>query len=292
MWFNYCYIDYTKYVWLSYVKTRKLIFGPSYLYINSQSQIVKSYHINKKIPKLDNSIRFVVTSDTHLFHQQMDIPNGDVFIHCGDILLSDSQKYQINNKQPSIKKLHQFKAWLDKLPHSKKIIIAGNHDYSIEIMGKEKIKQIFSDPTNGTEYLQDEEYTLNHNRNSIKLYGSPYSIANSAKSPNKAFQLNNKEIKRIWDKIPTDIDILITHHMPDGYQSGERGCKYLSDKVNECMKLKYHLFGHYHEMYGVAFGEKDKFRNEYRENICFINASALNGIFMCCNPCVVFDYAL
>ena len=41
---------------------------------------------------------------------------------------------------------------------------------------------------------------------------------------NKAFQLNRAEIKKIWELIPNHIDILMTHHMPHGYRTGDRGC--------------------------------------------------------------------
>ena len=35
-------------------------------------------------------LRFVLSSDTHFCHDYMDIPNGDVFMHCGDRSLVDT----------------------------------------------------------------------------------------------------------------------------------------------------------------------------------------------------------
>lgn len=32
----------------------------------------------------ENSLRLVITSDTHTKHRKLRVPYGDVFIHCGD----------------------------------------------------------------------------------------------------------------------------------------------------------------------------------------------------------------
>ena len=55
-----------------------------------------------------------------------------------------------------------------------------------------------------------------------------------------------------WDKIPENVDILITHGPPQGY--GDRillgkhvGCPELMKRVAE-VKPRYHFFGHIHEV--------------------------------------------
>lgn len=47
-------------------------------------------HVPKRLPKNTTQsvpivpMKFVVISDTHLLHDLLIIPNGDVLIHCGD----------------------------------------------------------------------------------------------------------------------------------------------------------------------------------------------------------------
>ena len=114
-------------------------------------------------------------------------------------------------------------------------------------------------------------------------------------SPNKAFQeYSREEIGVIWDQIPKETDVLITHMMPFGYcdldwVSYKRyGCKKLREKIdNDLKKLKYHLFGHWHAAYGAQFDEVDKNRNTV-----FINASSVTSFFCQVQAPVVFDYKL
>ena len=78
------------------------------------------------------------------------------------------------------------------------------------------------------------------------------------------------EIKKHWDLIPTDTDILITHGPPYDIfdltiHSKNAGCEDLLEKV-QAIKPNIHVFGHIHEDYGV----KDV------DGITFINASVLD----------------
>ena len=79
---------------------------------------VKHYEnlANKEIKQKD-LIRFVVISDTHNQHERLEVPEGDVLIHLGDITLTGDKK---------IKK--SFAKWFKKQPHPIKIIISGNEN--------------------------------------------------------------------------------------------------------------------------------------------------------------------
>lgn len=78
------------------------------------------------------------------------------------------------------------------------------------------------------------------------------------------------EIRKIWEKIPDKLDILITHGPPfrvlDQNSIGKYvGCEDLLERVKVVMP-KIHVFGHIHEAHGMV-----------EENgIEFINASSLN----------------
>ena len=241
--------------------------------------------------KLDNCVRFVCISDTHELHKTLHIPKGDVLIHCGDVLFANFHKFSL---ETSIQKMQEFNEWLGSLEFRYKIIVAGNHDYVFEKIGKKQCKKILC---NGI-YLENEslELLFNGNHASIKLHGSPASIPNSAFSTNRAFQFERDEIgEKIWSKIPNDVDILITHHMPFGYLCKGKGCKDLLEIIkSRCTRCQFHIFGYWHGEYGVKFGmEQGKdFKNENRENVCFMNASSVDDFVCPMNPSLVFDYPL
>lgn len=69
--------------------------------------------------QIDSKImRIVCVSDTHNLHNETKIPDGDIFIHAGDITAIGDKDFIID-----------FNNWLGQLPHKHKIVIAGNHDF-------------------------------------------------------------------------------------------------------------------------------------------------------------------
>ena len=68
-------------------------------------------------------------SDTHSFHELLEIPEGiDMVIHSGDC----SNVRDPYNNEPEVRR---FIDWFSELPIQHKIYVAGNHDTSIEIFG-------------------------------------------------------------------------------------------------------------------------------------------------------------
>jgi len=187
--------------------------------------------------------RFVVLSDTHSKADQIKkVPLGDVLIHCGDF--SD-------RGEPG--EVEAFEAFLKKLPHKHKIVIAGNHELSFfegrfdsvgqyltteKVENPERIKQDFINHKCCT-YLEHSGITMN----GIKIYGIPW--------------INNQDkdhLESMYSKIPQDTNILISHCPPYGFgdllEDKHIGHVGLLKYVNT-VKPKYHLFGHVHEAYGV-----------------------------------------
>lgn len=197
-------------------------------------------------------MKVVMTSDTHDLHRKLEVPDGDIFIHAGDIL-SDGM-----NPRTVV----DFNNWLGELPHKHKFVIAGNHDFLFE-----KLQEARSLITNAT-YLQDESASVE----GLKIYGSPW----QPEFFNWAFNLQRgSEIKKKWDFIPEGTDILITHGPPWGYldeipkwgnnyrYQGHVGCEELLAKVIQ-IKPIVHVFGHIHNAAGYT---QDK-------GITYVNASA------------------
>jgi len=85
----------------------------------------------------------------------------------------------------------------------------------------------------------------------VKFYGSPW----QPRFFDWAFNLDRgEEIKKKWDLIPMDTDVLITHGPPYGIldltHEGEKvGCEELMKAVLR-VQPKIHIFGHIHEAYG------------------------------------------
>jgi predicted phosphodiesterase len=178
-------------------------------------------------PALDR-LRIAVIGDTHDRHQFIkDMPECDLFIHCGDILMIG----RYFTTSDVIKKLKHFNDWLDTIPAKKKIVIAGNHDHHLMHLGKEKIKEVLSNAT----YLENDGIEFQ----GVKIWGSPIS---RGKSQNTAFQSRSFHNKTMQD-CPEATDILITH----GHY----------EEIQLKVKHKLHLCGHRHNSYGVKYLTED-----------------------------------
>jgi predicted phosphohydrolase len=64
------------------------------------------------------NIYLVLLADTHGFHRRLIILDGDIVIFAGDFYLYGD-----------LSELDGFNAFLGRLPHQYKIVVAGNHDY-------------------------------------------------------------------------------------------------------------------------------------------------------------------
>lgn len=68
-------------------------------------------------------MRIISISDTHGLHNDLEIPNGDVLVHAGD-MTSHGRLTQIED----------FNKWIGSFPHKHKIAISGNHDWGVNFM--------------------------------------------------------------------------------------------------------------------------------------------------------------
>lgn len=224
-------------------------------------------------------MRITAISDTHTQHKQVlkDLPGGDLLIHAGDIMSTGYYKEE----------LFPFLNWYEGLKwYDHKVFIAGNHDRLIE-----NDPVLFKDPFDfkgeltaykTIDYLQDEEMELwEYEKDPIKIWGTPWQPAFN----NWSFNLPRcgEELDEVWNKIPDDVDILITHGPPYGTldNSGwERvGCERLAERL-KTVKPKIHIFGHVHSGYGYKFdGDTHSF-----------NASVLNHNYFYRNKPLTFDW--
>jgi len=206
-------------------------------------------------------------SDTHAKHQHVtkDLPGGDILIHCGDI-----------SNRGYMTEIKNFLEWFDGVKgYEHKVFIAGNHDFGFQDNPKECIELLKNYPN--VTYLEDNSVIID----GIKIYGSPW----QPRFYNWAFNVERGEaIAKKWEKIPTDVDILITHGPVFGildqtYTKQRVGCEELYKKVVE-IKPKIHACGHIHYARHI----------KQVEDVVYINACCLGEEYMYQNAPITVDF--
>lgn len=219
--------------------------------------------------------RCTAISDTHGYHERLDLKGGDFLFHSGDASFFG---------QP--REIVPFIQWLGAQPYTHKVFIAGNHDMGFEPIdepeGIEHIdgRFVFREREfrkgleglyrehcriNGVVYLDKEEVTLD----GVRIYGIP----NSPRFNNWAFNYNigGSYCKQLMAAIPKGLDVLLTHSPPyqtlDYVNRGQSrlgdyrtGCEDLLQAVKE-KKPRVHIFGHLHDGHGVLRRRHTKFIN-------------------------------
>ena len=174
-------------------------------------------------------MKVAVISDTHGQHEKVVVPKVDLLIHCGDI-----------SSMGTFAQVNSFLDWLINIDVPNKIFVAGNHDFLLE--NHNNFLSFFYSQlnTNGIIYLRDQSVKIN----GVKIHGSPM----SPRYGNWAFMANRgNDIKKYWDKIPIDTEILITHSPPAKIldlttENINAGCEDLLNTITGLHNLKYHLF--------------------------------------------------
>ena len=200
-------------------------------------------------------MRLVLISDTH--GMEVELPNGDVLVHAGDLTMAGS-----------IPEMAKALAWLGReRPRYKRVIlIAGNHDFVAE-----------SDPVLMGLMCKDHDLTYlsdsGHVFEGVKFWGSPVQPWFCDWAFNRK---RGEDIKRHWNLIPDDTDVLITHGPPAGCLGmtdggDDAGCVDLTVAVTR-VEPQVHVFGHIHEAYGMKTKPyiKTKFYNASIMNLAYL----------------------
>jgi predicted phosphodiesterase len=215
-------------------------------------------------------LRIVAISDTHGFHRDVVIPNGDVLVHAGDITMNGEVDVIVD-----------FVRWLVELPHAHKIVVPGNHDRCLDISQPKydgAAPRMFD--LGSVHYLVDSSRTLEVRGEKIKIYGAPW-------VPNlRGWAFWDRNYDK-FDGAPRDIDVLVTHAPPLGIRDAMAeagrdwhiGSRHIARYLNRCPMLKTHIFGHIHESYG----------KEQKGEILFVNACSCNRAYAPVNPAIIVD---
>lgn len=213
-------------------------------------------------------MRLVLMSDTHGQHRGLDVPEGDVLVHAGDICMS-MHVPSSRVLEKNVETLRDFDDWLGDLPHPHKVVIAGNHDFALQYV--EESRGVLR----SARYLQDEGVAIG----GLQFWGSPW----QPHFGGWAFNAHRgEEIAQKWAKIPTSTDVLITHGPPqfhhDWVGAENVGCADLLRKVHE-VKPRLHVFGHIHHGYGQTQDSE----------ALFCNAAVVNGKYQLTNDPIVVE---
>lgn len=213
--------------------------------------------------------RFVIVSDTHCQHRKVVVPDGDIFVHCGDI-----------TGKGELGVLEDFCYWMKALPHKHKVVIMGNHEVGLEHSGTKRDEAL--EMLNAScSYLEDSSIVIE----GLKIFGSPYTPRFFDWSFNAD---RGSVIRKHWDKIDDAVNVIITHGPPYGIMDEAPrgvfgfenvGCQDLLDRIKQLPDLKLHAFGHIHEGYG----------QQQIGNVRVVNASSCTGAYLPINPPVVID---
>lgn len=215
-------------------------------------------------------MRIVAISDTHNYHNKIQVTPCDILIHCGD-MSGTGQEWEIRS----------FAKWLNKQPAKHKICTVGNHEREFE-------KQL---PLSKTWFYEEcpDVHLLLHEYieiEGLKIFGSPYTPTFF----NWAFMKNRgPEIAYQWKDIPNDLDILMCHGMPmdildtvHDWHTGDEmgvGCEDLLDAIR-LTRPKIFLGGHLHMKGGTSVK---------KYGTIFYNCAVCNDDYKPVQPLTVID---
>lgn len=188
-------------------------------------------------------IKITHISDTH--GKEPKLIGGDILIHSGDLT-------KHGFKSEILKQLNYLHEQLDKYKYV--VMTGGNHDFWIERHPDEFRDACLSACV--IPLLNESIEVMG-----LKIFGSP----DSPIFHNWAFNKTESDLYDVYEKIPEDTDILITHGPPLGildktFFGTHVGSESLFERVNQ-LNLKLHLFGHIHEDLGVVENKKTLFIN-------------------------------
>ena len=227
----------------------------------------KSELKNQVFGEGNNSIKIVCISDIHSSTKNLEIPKCDLLVIAGDL---------INNRDGE-KELKSISKWLDTLECKNIIIVGGNHDVYLE-KNKSKISKIFPSAV----YLEYNSFQLKDSN--INCYGAPCTLRRNLFYLGNAYSIKGDQLKKEWEKIPDNTDILITHVPPYDildltYKNQHIGSKWLRNEICNRIQPKIHIFGHNHDSQdSFALGE---FKNG--KKCLFVNAC----VFYNRKPCII-----
>lgn len=215
-------------------------------------------------------MKIVAISDVHGKWNTLTIPECDLLISAGD--------YSFRGERHMVVDFHK---WLSKQPARHVISVQGNHELWVESNWSEA-KQLVLENAPRIHFIYEGPLEIE----GVKIWCcsiTPF-FCNWAWNRQRG-----EEIKKHWDRIPDDTQVLVTHGPPkgildlvgpEGFNYNERvGCNDLFNKIQTLKQLRLHIFGHIHG----ASGEQNF------NGVTYLNASICDERYMSTNPIRIFE---
>lgn len=208
-------------------------------------------------------ICIVCISDLHSLQLPSTLPPGDILIVAGD--LTEGRPSHLLSRLEGLQGLKSQFRYI--------FVVGGNHDRALDDKCDSHDAALYNDleervrcreafrTASGITYLENSGIEICLNRRTIKVWGSPGSLAATQRT---CFgYIAGKDAQDLWAQIPTDTDILITHGPPLGYMDKDGlGCKDLREALWRIKPLA-HVFGHIHEGHGSLILRYNQMQRDY-----------------------------
>ncbi|CAE6437218.1 unnamed protein product [Rhizoctonia solani] len=259
-----------------FVSSTTIMELPQPAYSGTTYQVYTSFPLGVPIPRPGkNWTRFVCVSDTH--KKTIPLVDGDILIHAGDFTtFSNGYKAALD--------------WIKELRHPQKVLIAGNHEYNLDLKCRSEIygrggSQMAAELDEDRRMLTDQSAT-DANLTYLEVSsadipgesGKKWSIHGSPYTPEygtMGFSYPRSVENTMWSNVPQSTEILVTHGPPFGildlarYGKSHVGCPGLSHTVlHRLPHVRLHVYGHIHESRGVEIHQ-----GSAGQDIVFVNAA-------------------
>jgi Icc-related predicted phosphoesterase len=205
--------------------------------------------------------RLVCAADLH--EHLVEIPPCDLLLIAGDV--SFAFKGDLRAKHAFL--AGEFKDWLERAPAEEVVLVAGNHDQSIEAWGLPDGLRCH--------YLLDEAIELF----GLTMWGTPWQPWFHDWAFNAPYRDGEAFLAAKFEPIPGGIDIIVGHGPPYGYGDLTRDTHVGSTAMTETLervKPRLMVCGHIHPAYGrYRLGETE-----------IVNASVVDNEYRPVNPVV------
>lgn len=198
-------------------------------------------------------MKLVIISDSHNLHDELDLPVGDVLIHCGDYSYSGQDNEVIS-----------FLTWMQEQTKKYRLVIGGHGNHELgpyeDREHFNELKTVFA-----PDVIWPHMRVFTDPVTSLNFFFSPYVTTINGRW---AFEASSSEYQEIVKRIPDYVDILISHGPPfnildtfvrhsidwdsqqNDYAHTSRefkiGSKVLAERIKE-IEPKLVCFGHCHE---------------------------------------------
>lgn len=225
--------------------------------------------------------KLVFISDTHTKHDEVTIPPCDILAHTGDWTFKGTYS-----------EVSAFAKWLEKQPACHIVVVPGNHEKSFE-QSLPTSRSWITDHCPRANILIHEPLEIE----GIKFFGTPWTPAfgygwawNAGRTPVEAAHLFKPFIGDLWNDIPLDTQVLLSHGPGLGtldwvadYRTGKIinvGCHELTKKIADLNALKIHGFGHLHFKGGYVLEQ---------DGVKYVNAANCDDSYKIRNSVITID---